>query len=95
MYACRAQAAKVISVDISKPANDVCDNNYDLNKDGYGDIPFRPVNLYATIVEKYDFSILFLKSFIVHLLNQAEKIIPSVTPTDLVDHRPIIKPYPL
>ncbi|MFN8436532.1 MAG: class I SAM-dependent rRNA methyltransferase [Cytophagales bacterium] len=32
MYACRAQAAKVISVDISKPANDVCDNNYDLNK---------------------------------------------------------------
>lgn len=68
---------------------------YDLNKDGYGDIPFRPVNLYATIVEKYDFSILFLKSFIVHLLNQAEKIIPSVTPTDLVDHRPIIKPYPL
>ena len=28
---------------------------YDLNKDGYSDIPFRPVNLYATIVEKYDF----------------------------------------
>jgi len=35
---------------------------------------------------------MLMRSFIVSLLDKAEKAIPSLTPADLVDEKPLIKP---
>ena len=64
---------------------------YDLNRDGQGDIPYRPVSLFSVIVEQLPPSLLLLRSFMVYLLDKAEKIIPSLTPEYLIDNKPIIK----
>lgn len=64
---------------------------YDLNRDGEGDVPYRPVSLFSVIVEQLPPSLLLIRSFMVYLLDKAEKIIPSLTPEYLVDHKPHIK----
>ena len=68
---------------------------YDLNKDGVGDVPYRPVNLYTMIVERIPTAILLWRSFLVHLLDRAEKVFPAVTPENLKDDYPRMKPYDL
>lgn len=66
---------------------------YDLNRDGVGDIPFRPINLYAMIVERIPTAVLLWRSFLVFLLDRAEKAFPAVTPENLKDDYPRMKPY--
>lgn len=61
---------------------------YDLNRDGVGDVPFRPVSLYAMVVERMPAGILLIRSFMVYLLDKAEKVIPAITPEGLVDNTP-------
>lgn len=68
---------------------------YDRNKDGQGDVPYHPVSMYAMIVEQNPNSLLLLRSFMVTLLDKAEKAIPSLTPENLVDDKPMIKPNKL
>ncbi len=65
---------------------------YDLNKDGIGDVPYRPVSMYSMITEKIPYSIMLFRSFMVMLLEKTEKIIPSLTPIDLKDDHPLMKP---
>jgi len=66
---------------------------YDLNKDGLGDVPYRPVNMYAMIVERIPAAVLLWRSFLVLLMDRAEKVIPVVTPENLKDNSPSMKPY--
>jgi nitrous oxidase accessory protein len=61
---------------------------YDLNKDGSGDIPYRPVSLFSMIIEQLPPSLLLIRSFMVYLMDKAEKIIPSLTPVHLMDEFP-------
>ncbi len=68
-------------------------SGYDLNKDGLGDVPHRPVKLFAYLVSKLDESILLMRSSFIELLNFAEKVAPSVTPTSLMDKTPLMKMY--
>ncbi|HAD15139.1 MAG TPA: nitrous oxide reductase family maturation protein NosD [Saprospirales bacterium] len=68
---------------------------YDLNHDGIGDVPFRPVSLYAVVVERMPFGLMLMRSFMVYLLDKAEKIIPSLTPEMLKDDKPFMKPIAL
>lgn len=68
---------------------------YDRNHDGFGDIPYHPVSMYSMIVEKNSNSLILLRSFMVSLLDRAEKAIPSLTPENLVDKKPMIKPNKL
>ena len=65
---------------------------YDLNRNGIGDIPYRPASLYSMIAEKNPTTMMLFRSFIVSLLDKAEKIIPSMTPADMKDDRPMMKP---
>jgi len=65
---------------------------YDLNRDGVGDIPYRPVSLYSMIAERNPTTMMLFRSFIVSLLDKAEKIIPSMTPVDMKDDTPMMKP---
>jgi nitrous oxidase accessory protein len=47
------------------------------------------------IVEENPNSVMLLRSFMVSLLDRAEKAIPSLTPENLVDDKPMIKPNKL
>ncbi|GGG84542.1 copper ABC transporter substrate-binding protein [Parapedobacter pyrenivorans] len=65
---------------------------YDLDKDHEGDVPFRPVSLYSMVVEKFPMAMLLFRSFIVMLLDRTERVIPSLTPENLKDDFPLMKP---
>ena len=68
---------------------------YDMNKDGVGDVVYHPVSMYSMIVEENPNSLILLRSFMVNLLDKAERAIPSLTPENLLDNKPMIKPNKL
>lgn len=63
---------------------------YDLDKNGIGDIPYRPVKLYSIIVEQNKPSLILLNSLFIELLNIAESVFPSLTPETLLDDSPLM-----
>ncbi len=67
---------------------------YDLNRDGTGDVPYRPVSLYAVVVDRVPASILLMRSPVVHLLDQAERAFPSITPERVADEAPAMRRHP-
>lgn len=67
---------------------------YDLNRDGVGDVPFRPVRLFSMIVERHEPALLLLRSAFVELLDAAERVLPAMTPTTLADARPAMRRLP-
>lgn len=64
---------------------------YDINKDGIGDVAHHPVSLYSMIVEQNPYTLMLFRSFTVQLLDKAEKAIPSLTPENLTDQKPLMK----
>jgi nitrous oxidase accessory protein len=66
---------------------------YDLDKDRIGDVPYHPVSMYSMIVEQMPSSVLLWRSFLVLLMDKAEKAIPAITPESLKDNSPSMKPY--
>lgn len=70
-------------------------DGYDMNKDGIGDITYHPVSMYSMIIEQNPTALILLRSFMVTLLDKAEKAIPSLTPENLVDKKPKMKPFKL
>ncbi|KHJ39547.1 nitrous oxide reductase family maturation protein NosD [Pedobacter glucosidilyticus] len=66
---------------------------YDLNKNGIGDIPYRPISLYAQIMEQIPQSVMLMRSFIINLMDKVERSIPSVTPESVKDVQPKMKPW--
>ncbi|WP_459507038.1 nitrous oxide reductase family maturation protein NosD [Aquirufa ecclesiirivi] len=70
-------------------------DGYDLNRDQVGDIPFRPVSLFSVILEKNPTTLIMFRSFISALMDKTEKLIPSLTPEQLKDQFPLIKPVKL
>ena len=64
---------------------------YDLDRNGVGDVPFRPVRLFSMIVERHEPALLLLRSAFVQLLDAAERVLPAVTPTTLADARPAMR----
>jgi len=82
----------------SKINDNKFDNNYwseytgyDLDKDGIGDVPYRPVKLFSYIVNKSPEALVLLRSLFVDIINFSEKVSPVFTPTDLMDENPIMK----
>jgi nitrous oxidase accessory protein len=65
---------------------------YDLRRDGYGDVPFRPVRLFSVLVERNAPALILLRSTFVALLDAAERVIPALTPDALADARPAMRP---
>lgn len=61
---------------------------HDLDRDGYGDVPFRPVRLFSLLVERNAPSLVLLRSFFVDVLDAAERVFPVLTPKALLDERP-------
>jgi nitrous oxidase accessory protein len=68
---------------------------YDMNRDHIGDVPYRPVSLYGTIIERMPTAVLLWRSFFVFLIDRAEKAMPAITPENLKDNSPAMKPHDL
>jgi nitrous oxidase accessory protein len=64
---------------------------YDLDKDGYGDVAFRPVKLFSYIVNNTPETIILMRSLFIDMINYSEKISPIFTPDNLVDNQPLMK----
>lgn len=64
---------------------------YDLNKDGIGDIPYRPITFYSLIIEKNASALMLFRSFFVKLMDTAESVFPSITPENIKDDEPMIR----
>ncbi len=82
----------------SKVNDNIFDKNYwseytgyDLNKDGIGDVPYRPVKLFSYIVNKTPETIILLRSLFIDIIDFSEKVSPVFTPDNLVDSNPLIK----
>lgn len=61
---------------------------YDLDRDGFGDVPYRPISLYGTIIERIPASVVLWRSFLVTLLDRSEKVLPAITPENMKDESP-------
>lgn len=68
-------------------------SGYDLDKNGIGDVPYRPVKLFSLIVEKNRPTLILLRSMFVGILDAAEKIFPALTPETLIDNLPSMKRF--
>lgn len=64
---------------------------YDLDRDGVGDVPFRPVRLFSMIVEHHEPALILLRSGFVELLDVAERVLPALTPAALADAHPAMR----
>ena len=64
---------------------------YDLDKNGIGDVPFRPVKLFSYIANQTPETIVLLRSLFVDIINFSEKVSPVFTPGDLLDNNPLMK----
>ncbi len=64
---------------------------YDLNKDGIGDVPYRPVKLFSYIVNRTPESIILLRSLFIDIIDFSEKVSPVFTPDNLLDNTPATK----
>lgn len=65
---------------------------YDLNRNGIGDVPYRPASLFTTLAENLPATLLLNRSLMAQLLDQAERAVPAFTPKALEDAQPLTKP---
>ena len=68
-------------------------NGYDMDRNGIGDVPYRPVSMFSIIVEDVPEAIFLLRSVIVNIMDIAEKVAPVFIPESLVDNKPLMKEY--
>ncbi|MCB0461827.1 MAG: nitrous oxide reductase family maturation protein NosD [Flavobacteriaceae bacterium] len=82
----------------SKVNDNVFDRNYwsnytgyDLDKNGIGDVPYRPVKLFSYIVNRTPETIILLRSLFIDIIDFSEKVSPVFTPDNLMDNNPKMK----
>lgn len=67
-------------------------NGYDLNRDGVGDIPYKPVKLLSYLMKRYPDLTVFLESPGFRALEFAERVLPVLNPLELEDPYPLMNP---
>jgi nitrous oxidase accessory protein len=68
---------------------------YDLDDDGVSDVPHYPVTAFAFVSKQYPDLTLLARSPAVAALGAAERMFPSLQPSDAVDRRPHVAPIVL
>ncbi len=64
---------------------------YDLDKNGIGDVPYRPVKLFSYIVNRTPETIVLLRSLFMDIIDFSEKVSPVFTPDNLMDPNPLMQ----
>lgn len=82
----------------SKLNDNIFENNYwsnysgyDLDKNGVGDVPYRPVKLFSYVVNRTPEAIILLRSLFVDIIDFSERVSPVFTPENLMDNSPKMK----
>jgi nitrous oxidase accessory protein len=65
---------------------------YDLDGDGVSDVPYSPVSAFAFVSKQYPDLALLAKSPAVAALAVAERVFPSLRPSEAVDSFPAVRP---
>ena len=65
---------------------------YDLDRDGRGDVAFRPVSVFSYWVGRFPELGILLNSPVVRFLEVAERVFPAMTPKTLTDPAPMMRP---
>lgn len=66
-------------------------SGYDLDRNGIGDISYRPVKLFNYVVNQTPEATVLLRSLFVDIINFSEKVSPVFTPKNVVDNEPLMK----
>jgi nitrous oxidase accessory protein len=66
-------------------------SGYDLDRNGVGDIPHRPIKLFNYVLKSTPEAIVLMRSLFIDLINFSEKVSPVFTPANVVDNQPSIK----
>lgn len=61
---------------------------WDLDHDGTGDVPHHPVRLFGLLVERAPAALMLQRALFVRLLDAAERVVPALTPAQVVDRAP-------
>lgn len=61
---------------------------WDLDHDGTGDVPHHPVRLFALLVERAPAALMLQRALFVRVLDAAERVVPALTPAQVVDRAP-------
>lgn len=64
---------------------------YDLDRNGIGDVPYRPVKLFNYVINRTPEAMVLLRSLFVDLINFSEKVSPVFTPEKVIDSKPVMK----
>lgn len=70
-------------------------DGYDMDKNKIGDVPYYPVSMYSVVTEKIPTAMILYRSFLTDVMNQVEKVMPSVVPDQLKDDSPMMKSWKL
>jgi nitrous oxidase accessory protein len=54
-------------------------------------VPYHPLSLFSVIVENNATVMLLFHSFFINMLDESEKILPSLTPDDFIDEQPLMR----
>ncbi|MBK8339738.1 MAG: right-handed parallel beta-helix repeat-containing protein [Flavobacteriales bacterium] len=65
---------------------------YDLDRDGRGDVPHRPLSVFALVTERMPYAMVLSRSLMVNLLDQSERLVPTLTPKALGGHSTLDAP---
>ncbi|NPB02968.1 MAG: nitrous oxide reductase family maturation protein NosD [Thermotogae bacterium] len=68
---------------------------YDVDHDGFGDVPYRPIKLFSVLSSRSPALMVLLRSPLVQLMDLSERMLPSVIPEALQDKKPYMRPLPL
>ena len=66
-------------------------SGYDLDKDGVGDVPHRPIKLFNYVLKDTPEAVVLLRSIFVDLINFSEKVSPVFTPDNIKDEHPVMR----
>ncbi|NHA02587.1 nitrous oxide reductase family maturation protein NosD [Mucilaginibacter sp. HC2] len=66
-------------------------DGYDLNRNQVGDVPYYPVSVYSVITEKIPVTMILYHSLLSDIMDQVEKVMPTVIPDKLRDNEPLMK----
>ena len=65
---------------------------YDLDGDGVSDVPYSPVSAFAFVSKQYPDLAILAHSPAVAALAVAERVVPALRPSEVVDHFPMLVP---
>jgi nitrous oxidase accessory protein len=66
-------------------------DGYDLNKNSIGDVPYYPVSVYSVVTEKIPSAMILYHSLLTDIMDQVEKVLPTIIPDKLKDDHPLMK----